>query len=117
MQLNAVRRALRWLRLSRILSVLLWGLLVVLSAVTVNVVGIRIVGGVNGWAHWLHAHRVYFLAWRLCLYGGTACGWWWMRERVRQREPGADHRLRRVELVAVLAIVALEGIALVNGNR
>src|SRR5579863_7561425 len=105
MRLDAVPRALRWLGHSRILSALLWGLLVVLSAVTVNVIGIRIVGSVNGWAHWLHAHRAFFLVWRLCLYSVTACGWWWMRERVRQREPGADRRLRRVELAAVLAIV------------
>ena len=114
MRLDAVSRALRCLGHSRIVSALLWALLVGLSAVTVNVVGIRIIGSVNGWAHSLHAHRAFFLVWRLCLYSATACGWWWMRERVRHREPGADRRLRRVELAAVLAVVAFEGVALLD---
>lgn len=114
MQLDAVPRASRWLHRSRFLSALLWILVVILAAVAVNVTGIRIVGSVSGWAHWLHAHRAFFLIWRLCLYGVTACGWWWMRERVRQQEPGAHRRLRRAELATVLAIMALEGVALIN---
>ena len=114
MQIDSIPRALRWLGHSRILSVLLWVLFVILIAATVNVIGIRIVGSVTGWAHWMQTHRVFFLMWRLCLYSGTAWGWWWMRERVRHREPGAEHRLRRLELAAVLAVVALEGVALLT---
>lgn len=114
MRLDAVPRALRWLGHSRFLSALLWILVLILAAVAVNVTGIRIIGSVSGWAHWLHAHRAFFLLWRLCLYGATACGWWWMRERLRQQEPGAHRRLRRAELAAVLAIMALEGVALIN---
>lgn len=114
MRLDAIPRALRRLGHSRFLSVLLWGLLVALIAAAVNVIGIRIVGNVNGWAHWLQAHRAPFLIWRLCLYGATAWGWWWMRERVRHREPGANRRLRRVELAAVLAIIVLEGAGLLE---
>ena len=91
---------------------LLWSLLVALIAATVNLIGIRIVGSVTGWAHWLQTHGTSFLIWRLCLYGGTAWGWWWMRERVRHREPGSERRLRRVELAAVLAIITLECVAL-----
>lgn len=114
MRLDALPRALRWLGHSRILSALLWSLLVGLTAVTVNVIGIRIIGSVNGWAHWLHAHRASFLIWRLCLYGATASGWWWMRERVRRREPGANRRLLRIELAAVLTVIAFEGVALLK---
>ena len=114
MRLDSILRALRWLGHSRFLSLLFWCLLVALVAATVNVIGIRIVGSVTGWAHWMQTHRVSFLMWRLCLYSGTAWGWWWMRERVRHREPGAERRLRRVELAAVLAVIALEGVALLT---
>lgn len=112
MRLDSVSQALRWIGHTRFLSVLLWGLLVALIAAIVNIIGIRIVGSVSGWAHWLQTHRVSFLIWRLCLYSATVWGWWWMRERIRRREPGAEHRLRRVELAAVLAVVALECVAL-----
>ena len=112
MRLDSISQALRWIGHSRFLSLLLWSLLVALIAATVNVIGIRIVGSVTGWAHWMHAQRVSFLIWRLCLYSGTAWGWWWMRERVRHREPTAERRLRRVELAAILAVAALECVAL-----
>ena len=49
--------------------------------------------------------------WRLLLYAATAYGWWWMRGRLRQREPSAEahQRLRRTEIAAVTALVLLEG--------
>lgn len=100
--------ALRWYPLRRFLWALLCALALVLIAALVNVIGIRVVGDVNSWAHWLRAHRGDFLAWRLFLYGATAWGWWWMHERVRRREPGAHARLLRVEIAAVLVILALE---------
>lgn len=104
-------RALRWLSLRRLVWALFWGLAVIVVAAAVNVIGILVAGDVNGWVHWLRAHRGDFLAWRLCLYGATAWGWCWMRERVRRREPGAHTRLLRVEIAAVLVILALEGVA------
>ena len=114
MRLDAPLRALRWLSHSRILSALFWSLLVGLGAVAVNVAGIQIVGSANGWARWLDANRAFFLIWRLCLYSATVCGWWWMRERVRQREPEAARHLRRIELAAVFTVIALEGVALLR---
>ena len=39
-----------------------------------------------GWEQWLAAASGYFLVWRLCLYGATACGWMWMRRRLLARE-------------------------------
>ena len=107
-------RALGWLPLRGFLWALFWSLTVILVTVAVNVIGIRVVGDVNGWTHWLRAHRGGFLAWRLCLYGATAWGWWRMRERVRAREPGAHVRLLRIEITAVLVILALEGVAFVQ---
>lgn len=82
---------LAWLRLPwlfnrRVGVALLWTLLVVAAAVAVNIAGIHVVGGVEGWQHWLQAHAGHFFVWRLCLYGATAYGWWWMRRRLLRRE-------------------------------
>ncbi|MCC4113931.1 hypothetical protein LLG90_01050 [Aromatoleum toluclasticum] len=100
-----------WLFNRRVGIALLWLLLVAGVAVAVNVAGIHVVGSINGWERWLHAHSAHFLAWRLALYAGTAYGWWWMRQRLQQREPGAGthQRLLRVEIAAVTTIVLLEG--------
>lgn len=95
---------------------LLWALTVLLVAVGVNLIGIHLAGNVSSWNRWLQEHSLHLLVWRLFLYGGTAYGWWWMRGRVLRREP-ADHsrtRFRRIEVAAVLAVVALEGTALVQ---
>lgn len=108
--MNVAPRTLRWLLNRRLAWALLWMLVILLIATGINLVGIRIIGDVNGWSHWLQIHSLYFLAWRLCLYGATAYGWWWMRERIRRREPAAEARthLRRTEVAAVLAILVLE---------
>jgi hypothetical protein len=94
--------------------VLLWVGLVVLVAMAINLTGIRLLGNIEAWREWLRAHSGYFLIWRLCLYSGTAYGWWWMRRRLRQREPSleAQRRLLRAEIAAVLGLALLEGSAL-----
>src|SRR3546814_5780281 len=45
------------------------------------IAGSHVVGGVEGWQHWLQAHAGHFFGWRLCLYGATAYGWWRSEER------------------------------------
>ncbi len=89
---------------------MLWTAALLAGAIGVNLVGIRIAGGVEGWQGWLHAHATSFFAWRLLLYAGTAAGWCWMRRRLLTREPDAVavQRLWRAEAAAVVAIVALE---------
>jgi hypothetical protein len=77
-------------------------------AAGVNVVGIRLVGDLEGWRQWLDARAGYFLAWRLCLYGATVYGWIWMRRRLRARVPSAETGLRRGEIGAVATIALLE---------
>jgi hypothetical protein len=103
------------LRLMRVFNrrlgwALLWTTAVIGAAVTVKVVGVRLVGDIEGWRHWLQLNAGYFFIWRLCLYGATAYGWWWMRKRLRRREPSAEsgQRLLRTEIAAVIAIVLLE---------
>lgn len=105
------RLRLAWLFDRRLGWVLLWLAAIVCVAVSVNLVGVRLAGDVEAWSRWLQAHAGHFLVWRLCLYGATAYGWWWMRQRLRQREPSQETRLRllRTEIAAVVAIAALEG--------
>jgi hypothetical protein len=112
-----------WLRPSwrvnrRVGIALLWALLIFGVAVTVNVAGIHVVGSIDGWEHWLHAHSTHFLACRLVLYAATAYGWWWMRQRLRQRDPTAEtrQRLLRVEIAAVVTLVLLEGSQWLRGG-
>ncbi|QNM96700.1 hypothetical protein [Chitinimonas koreensis] len=102
---------LSWLLNRQVGAALLWTLLVVGAAALVNVAGIHVVGSVDAWARWLQTHALLFFAWRLGLYAATAYGWWWMRRRLRQREPGAETHLRlvRIEAAALIAIVLLEG--------
>jgi hypothetical protein len=107
---------LAWRRLSwpfnrRVGVALLWTLLVVAVAMVVNIAGIHVVGGVEGWQHWLQAHAGHFFVWRLCLYAATAYGWWWMRRHLLRREPSREtqQRLLRTQIAAVTALVLLEG--------
>ena len=108
--MSAAGRCLRWLSSQRAILVLVWTVSLLIAATAVNVVGIRIAGSIEGWQRWMDAHAGVFLVWRLLLYGVTVWGWLWMRRRLHAREPegGARQRLLRVEVAAVLAVVALE---------
>jgi len=103
-------RRLPWLFKRRVGVGLLFTLLVVAVAAVVNIAGIHVVGGVEGWQHRLQAHAGHFFVWRLCLYGATAYGWWWMRRRLLRREPSREthQSLLRTAVAAVIAVVALE---------
>ena len=100
------------------LGPMLWVLLVAGIAVGVNVVGLHVVGSIDGWEQWLREHSGHFLVWRLLLYAATAYGWWWMRRRLREREPSAEthQRLLRVEIAAVATLVLLEGSQLLRNG-
>ncbi|WP_244197518.1 hypothetical protein [Caballeronia ptereochthonis] len=96
--------------------VIVLAMLAALTVVTIilHVVGMRLVGGIVAWQHWLHAHAWLFGIWRLGFYAVIVRGWWWMRTRVRQREPSAEARRRlvRAEIAAVLAIALTECVAM-----
>lgn len=102
----------RFARLMRgsVSRALAWTLLVVLTAVAINVAGIHAVGDARSWQRWLHVHRLMCLLWRLCLYTGIGCVWWRVRRQLRARgiPDEADRRLRRAEIAAVVAAVLLE---------
>ncbi|WP_372178574.1 hypothetical protein ACCQ23_10005 [Xanthomonas axonopodis pv. phyllanthi] len=84
----------------------------VLIAVTVavNVLGIRLLGYIYTWNHWLRAYVGYFFAWRIMLYTGAA--WVWRRLLTRLHQHGTSiedlARACRIEVAAVLAILLLE---------
>jgi len=107
-----------WLFKYRVGLALLWGLLVAGIAVAVNVAGVHVVGSIDGWERWLHTHAAHLFVWRLLLYTATAYGWWRMRQRLRQREPGTEthQRLLRVEIAAVATIMLLEGSQLLRSG-
>lgn len=108
----------RWLFSRRVAKALLWTVLIVAAAVGANIAGIYLVGGVAGWERWLAASSGYFLVWRLCLYGVTACGWVWMRRRLLAREADsqARRRLLRSEIAGVVATVVLEASLLMQAG-
>ena len=95
---------------ARALLALLVLVMVLIAAAVVNLVGIRMAGSIEDWHQGMRAHAGWFLVWRLRLYAVTVYGWLWMRRRLHAREPdgGARQRLLRVEIAAVLAVVALE---------
>ncbi|WP_084824831.1 hypothetical protein [Lampropedia cohaerens] len=105
--MSAARRCLRWLSRRRAIPVLVWAVSLLIA---VNVVGIHIAGGIEGWQRWMAAQSGAFLAWRLLLYAVTAWGWLWMRRRLRAREPerAAGQRLLRAEVAAIVAVIVLE---------
>ena len=80
----------------------------------VNAVGMMSLGGVRQWAHWFQDHRLYFLLWRILIYGITVYAWLAMRRRVLTAEPdGATAmRLLRAEVSAIVAVVLIEGVQL-----
>lgn len=101
---------LRWLFNRRAAWTLLWTVLLLAAAVAANVAGIYFLGSIAGWEQWLAEASGFFLLWRLCLYGATAYGWRWMRQRLLARHPDAHNRRRllRTEIAGGLALVTLE---------
>lgn len=89
---------------------LAWIALVVLVAIGVNLAGIGLAGDIDRWTLWLDDKAGYFFVWRLCLYGATIYGWFWMSRRLTARDSSSEthRRLRRAEIGAVGAIVLLE---------
>ena len=94
-----------WLLSRRVGIVLLWVLLVASIAVGVNVVGLHVVGSIDGWERWLREHSGHSRVWRLLRYAATAYGWWWVHRR-----------LRGVEIGAVATLVLLEGSQLLRNG-
>jgi hypothetical protein len=101
---------LRFGWLGKLGRALFWSSVILFLALGVNLMGIRLLGGMDAWKGWMVAHATYFFVWRLLLYAGIAWGWWWMRARLLVREPdaSAQARVRRVEVAAVFTFIALE---------
>jgi hypothetical protein len=104
--------------LSRFARAALIALAVISVAGAINIIGILLCGDVSHWSRWLDSHRGHFWLWRLGVYAVTAYGWRWMRGRVLRREGDVEtsRRLRRAEIAAVLAILALEASVLMESR-
>ena len=102
----------------RIGMALLWMVVLLAVAIAVNVIGIRLLGGIVYWEHWMDDHASYFMTWRLLLYAGTMCAWMWLHQRLQRREPGAvtSQRLLRTEIAAVVALAAIESSILLESR-
>lgn len=101
---------MRWLFNRRTGVALAWAFLLLTIAIVVNLLGIRWAGSIGHWQTWMNEHTGFFFLWRLLLYAITVYGWFWMRKRLRDREPDktTQQRLIRMEIAAVLVILALE---------
>ncbi|WP_434025719.1 hypothetical protein [[Pseudomonas] boreopolis] len=77
-------------------------------APAVNLIGIALTGGIEGWQRWLDAHVVHFFVWRLCLYAAILAAWPWARKRRLQRAPQSAPQLRRLEILGVGAVLLSE---------
>ncbi|OQP70617.1 hypothetical protein IB69_018150 [Xanthomonas citri] len=88
----------------------IWASLLIGVAVAINVQGIRAVDGAAAWEQWLKAHASFFMAWRIFLYTVAILLWRRLRIRLQQAGTGVEEldRIRRVEVVAVLAVLLLE---------
>lgn len=89
---------------------LAWTTALLAAAAVANLVGIQLLGSPAGWQRWLEESSVYFLAWRLLVYGVTACLWLRMRGKLlaREAEPQSHKRLLRAEIAGAMALAALE---------
>lgn len=111
----------RWMRLPRLFNrraawMLMWVAVLLIVAVAVNLLGIHLLGSLGEWRRWMEASSVYFLVWRLLVYGVTAALWLRMRTRLLAREAEAPSRRRllRAEIAGVLALFALEASLLIH---
>lgn len=99
----------------RAMMTVFWLVVLIVTAVAMNLIGIRVVGDAEAWQQWLRGHAAYFLAWRVCLYGGIAYGWWRVRGHViRRSNAGARARIVRAEVAAVVVLALLEGAQLLT---
>lgn len=105
-----------WLFNRQLTRAMFWSVVVVAAGVTVNLVGIRLLGDLATWQRWLSSHSRHFFLWRAFLYLVTAIGWWLMRRRLLLREPSEQsrHRLARTEIAALASIVLLEASSLLR---
>lgn len=107
---------LRRLFKRRTVRTLVWAAALLAAAVAANLMGIHMLGSLAGWQRWLEESSVYFLMWRLLVYGVTASLWLRMRGQLlaREAEPLSRKRLLRAEIAGVLALVALEASVLIG---
>ncbi|KHN52896.1 hypothetical protein OI70_19035 [Dickeya fangzhongdai] len=96
----------QWLR--RLINMLLLGLLLLIAAAAVNLIGISLSDSIDHWQQWIADRAGYFFAWRLCLYAAILAAWPWARRHRLVRDPQSHQQLRFIEVLGALCIVLSE---------
>lgn len=105
---------MKWLFNKRTGTMFVCGLMLIVIATLINVIGISAVGGVQQWFAWIEINAHIFFIWRLCLYIAVGYGWYWLRDRIIKRETEknaqtcAKSRFLRIEISAICTLAALE---------
>lgn len=98
----------RRLTTRRILAPTVVAGLVVLIALTFNVLGIHIMSGLSAWQEWRTHSYWHFFAWRVALYCVALWAWLLYRNRLLQRESASKKSVRRIEIGVFLSLLLIE---------
>jgi len=82
--------------------------LVILTALTFNVLGIQVMSGLSAWQEWRTNSYWHFFAWRVALYCVAFWAWLLYRNRLLQRESASLKNVRRIEMGVFLSLLLIE---------
>ncbi|OPA89691.1 hypothetical protein BFW86_14555 [Pseudomonas fluorescens] len=82
--------------------------LVVLIALTFNVLGIHVMSSLSAWQEWRTNSYWHFFAWRVALYCVALWAWLLYRNRLLRRESASKKSVRRIEMSVFLLLLLIE---------
>ncbi|WGT27014.1 hypothetical protein [Pseudomonas marginalis] len=82
--------------------------LVILIALTFNVLGIHVMSGLSAWQEWRTHSYWHFFAWRVALYSVALWAWLLYRNRLLQSESASKKSVRRIEMGVFLSLLLIE---------
>ncbi|MFP3493549.1 hypothetical protein SB759_04925 [Pseudomonas sp. SIMBA_059] len=82
--------------------------LVVLIAITFNVLGIYVMSGLAAWQEWRAHSYWHFFVWRAALYCIALGAWLLYRSRLLQSESASKKNVRRIEIGVFLSLLLIE---------
>ncbi|MFQ6591094.1 MULTISPECIES: hypothetical protein [Pseudomonas] len=82
--------------------------LVILIALTFNVLGIYVMSGLAAWQEWRTHSYWHFFAWRVALYCIALGAWLLYRSRLLQSESASKKSVRRIETGVILSLLLIE---------
>ncbi|QVN05608.1 hypothetical protein JYG35_18420 [Pseudomonas rhodesiae] len=82
--------------------------LVILIALTFNVLGIYVMSGLSAWQEWRTHWYWHFFAWRVALYCVALGVWLLYRNQLLQHESPSKKGVRRIEMGVFLSLLLIE---------